>query len=88
MRKVAQLNVVPLAELTRLVRTTLWIPGPPVDAEVAVHRLEGQNQWPCVKKWLLFHLEAKLEAASPSNLFVFGLGMGEAKTITENETST
>ncbi|KAJ3651424.1 hypothetical protein Zmor_017468 [Zophobas morio] len=28
----AQLNVVPLAQLPRLVRATLWIPGPPFGA--------------------------------------------------------
>ncbi|KAJ3666215.1 hypothetical protein Zmor_001668 [Zophobas morio] len=81
----AQLNVVPLAELPRLVRATLWIPGPPVDAGVVLRRLEGQNQWAHVKKWLLFHREAKPEAASPGNLFVFGLGMEEAKIIRERE---
>ncbi|KAJ3664979.1 hypothetical protein Zmor_000506 [Zophobas morio] len=81
----AQLNVVPLADLPRLVRATLWIPGPPVDAGVVLRRLEGQNQWANVKKWLLFHREAKPEAASPGNLFVFGLGMEEAKIIRERE---
>ncbi|KAJ3649881.1 hypothetical protein Zmor_021598 [Zophobas morio] len=81
----AQLNVVPLAELPRLVRATLWIPGPPVDAEVVFRRLEGQNQWAHIKKWLLFHHEAKPEAASPGNLLVFGLGMDEAKIIRGRE---
>ncbi|KAJ3655371.1 hypothetical protein Zmor_014504 [Zophobas morio] len=81
----AQLNVVPLAELPRLVRATLWIPGSPVDAEVALRRLEGQNQWAHVKKGLLFHHEAKPETASPGNLFVFGLGMDEAKIIRVRE---
>ena len=66
-------------------RATLWIPGPPVNAEVVLHRLEGQNQWARVKKWLLFYHEAKPKAASPGNLFVFGLGMDEAKTIRERE---
>ena len=39
----------------------------------------------CVKKWLLYHHEAKPEAVSPGNLFVFGLGMDELKTIRERE---
>ncbi|KAJ3655341.1 hypothetical protein Zmor_014475 [Zophobas morio] len=46
----AQLNVVALAELSRLLRATLWIPGLPVDAQVVLRRLEGQNQWARVKK--------------------------------------
>ncbi|KAJ3621762.1 hypothetical protein Zmor_007308 [Zophobas morio] len=74
-------NVVPLAELPRLVRATLWIPGPPVDAEVVLHRLQGQNQWGRVKKWLVFHHEVKPETASLDNLFVFGFGMDAAKII-------
>ena len=81
----AQLNVLPLAELPRLVRATLWIPAPPVDAEVVLRRLEGQNQWARVKKWFLFHHEAKPKADSPGNIFVFALGMDEAKTIRERE---
>ena len=55
----AQLNQAPLVQLQRLVRATLWIPRPLVDAEVLLCQLEGQNQWVCVKKWLLFHHEAK-----------------------------
>ena len=35
--EVAQLNVVPLTELPRLLNATLWIPGPPVDAKVVLH---------------------------------------------------
>ncbi|KAJ3652465.1 hypothetical protein Zmor_018426 [Zophobas morio] len=75
----AQLNVA-LAEIPRLMRTTLWISELPVDAEIVLRRLEIQNRWARVKKCLLFHHEAKPEAASPGNLFVFGLGMDEAKT--------
>ena len=81
----ALLNVVPLSELPRLVRAILWIPGTPLYAEVVLRRLEGQNQWARVKKWFLFHHEAKFEAASPGNLFVVGLGIDEAETIKERE---
>ena len=38
-----------------------------------------------VEKWLLFYHEAKPKAASPSNLFVFGLGTDEAKTTRDRE---
>ncbi|KAJ3648486.1 hypothetical protein Zmor_020285 [Zophobas morio] len=41
--------MIPLAELPRLVRATLWIPGPPADAVVVLRHLEGQNQWPRFK---------------------------------------
>ncbi|KAJ3665593.1 hypothetical protein Zmor_001084 [Zophobas morio] len=73
----AQPNVVPLAKLPRLVRATLWIPRPTVDVEVVLRRLEGQNQWVRVKKWVLFHHES----ASPGKLFVFGLGIDDAKIM-------
>ncbi|KAJ3652637.1 hypothetical protein Zmor_018585 [Zophobas morio] len=52
---------------------------------VPLAELPRLNQWDHVKKWLLFHREAKSEAAFPGNLFVFGLGMDEAKIIRERE---
>ncbi|KAJ3655602.1 hypothetical protein Zmor_014724 [Zophobas morio] len=84
----AQLNVVLLAELPRLVRTTLWIPGPLMDVEVVLNPLEGQNQWARVNNLLLFHHEAKPEAVSKGNIFVFDFGMDETKTIRKRAGST
>ena len=46
----AQLNVVPLAELPRLVRATLWIPGLPVDALTWRVRING----PTLKNGVFF----------------------------------
>lgn len=72
----AALAVVRLDQLPRLTKAALWIPVEPEsdreEKEVVVSRLAGQNPTVNVRRWCLFHHEAKEDPRGL--LLVFGIG--------------
>lgn len=79
----ATLAVVRLDQLPRLTKATLWIPveaeSDHEEKEVVVSRLAGQNPAVSVRRWCLFHHEAK---ENPRGLLlVFGIGDEDIKTL-------
>ena len=79
----AALTVVRIDRLPRLTKATLWIPmeadSDHEDKEVVIGRLAGQNPTLSVRRWCLFHHEAK---ENPKGLLlVFGIGDEDIKTL-------
>lgn len=51
----ANLDVVPVDQLPKLTKVTLWIPGNPVETGVILRRLAAQNPWAKIEEWINFH---------------------------------
>ena len=77
----AQLEVVTLDKLPRLVKTAVWIPGKADERETVIRRLAAQNPHLKVSNWCVFHDAVKVEPLG--RLLIFGISDDDAKTVVE-----
>lgn len=76
------LGVIQVADLPRLSKLSIWIPGKPEDKGVVLARLAAQNPQLKVASWCCFHT-ARKEEESPGHLLVMGIGEGDATKLAE-----
>lgn len=77
----AQLEVVEVDRLPRLVKAALWIPGKADERETVIQRLAAHNRHLKVSNWCVFHDAPKEEPLG--RLLVFGINDEDAKTLGE-----
>lgn len=75
----AELAAIQVADLPRLTKLSLWIPGQPEDKEKVLARLGAQNRNLKVASWCCFHTAPKDEPLG--QLLVMGIGEADAAKL-------
>lgn len=79
----AKLEIVPVDQLPKLTKVTLWVPGPPDETDVVMRRLAAQNPWAKVREWITFHTSTKDEPEG--RILVFGLREMTCSTLKQHQ---
>lgn len=79
----AQLEIIPVDRLPRMTKATLWMPGKPVEREVALKVLARQNPWARPEGWVVFH--DAIRSDPEGRILVFGVNEGIKKALEERQ---